>query len=178
MLLHIVKLSSNSCRNSIFNVAVRSGWYKSIHTSSCIFNHYELLGVKRNASQEDIDAAYFKKMETMNVLPGFITQDLTKLLEAYETLSDKDSRLEYDSCISSLNGDNIDELVKNASEGGNLINADYQKPVLGGTRKNNKENAKLNSDQLYWAANIFYAAFIIVFVPKFIYLAYYFITSN
>ena len=44
MLLHIVKLSSNNCRNSIFNVAVRSGWYKSIHTSSCIFNHYELLG--------------------------------------------------------------------------------------------------------------------------------------
>jgi len=59
-------------------------------------NYYDILGVERTASQEDIKKAYRKKALEFHPDRGGDETKFKKAAEAYETLSDDQKRREYD----------------------------------------------------------------------------------
>jgi len=61
-------------------------------------NHYELLGVRENASAQEIKKAFREKAKRLHpdIAGEGASAEMRKLLSAYETLSDKNRRFEYD----------------------------------------------------------------------------------
>jgi len=58
-------------------------------------DYYELLGVPRNASQDDIKKAYRKLASTKHPDKGGSTEEFQELQRAYEVLSDEGKRQQY-----------------------------------------------------------------------------------
>ena len=65
-----------------------------------VTNHYDILGVNNNASQEDIRRSFrylaLKYHPDRNKNSEEAKQKFLKILEAYEVLSDKQTRKKYD----------------------------------------------------------------------------------
>jgi DnaJ-class molecular chaperone len=61
-----------------------------------VTDHYRLLQVRRDASQQVIAAAYRRLMRDMHPDHGGDADAARRLIEAYETLSDPESRARYD----------------------------------------------------------------------------------
>jgi len=59
---------------------------------------YDILGITKNATDEEIKSAYRKKMkeEHSDVNPNFDEEKFLNIRKAYETLSDKRRRAQYD----------------------------------------------------------------------------------
>jgi len=138
------------------------------------FDHYTILGISKSASQDKIDEAYFKKLEELKPVPGLMKESISNVLDAYETLSDKDSREKYDQSIS-ICADEIQQIVKNTTQ---------QQPVeqrglfvSQGVRKM-AEDEQMGVDKINWAYKIIMSMFLIVTVPKVAYIAYYYIVNG
>ena len=103
--------------------------------------------------------------------------DMKQLLEAYEILGAEDTRKAYDE---SLNCD-INDLVKSASEG-NVDNRTINENVPmfarsdseDGGRKNDPLSYKVDPTQLQWAMRVIWGTFLLVFVPKLVYICYHY----
>ena len=95
-------------------------------------------------------------------------EDIKKVLYAYETLSDKESRDKYDQSPS--HSDEIQEIVRNMTE----------QPEVGpkemfatqGIRKLGQRDDKLDKNMIYWSYKILKSVFLIITVPKIAYIAY------
>jgi molecular chaperone DnaJ len=59
-------------------------------------DYYEILGVARNASAEDIKKAYYKLAHKYHPDKGGDEKKFKEINEAYQVLSDKDKRAQYD----------------------------------------------------------------------------------
>ena len=59
-------------------------------------DHYQTLGVDRNASQDDIKRAYRKLASQHHPDKGGDTKKFQELQTAYDTLSDPNKRSQYD----------------------------------------------------------------------------------
>jgi curved DNA-binding protein len=61
-----------------------------------MMNYYDILGVPRDASQEEVKKAFRKLAMKHHPDKGGDPNEFQKISEAYETLSDTDKRLQYD----------------------------------------------------------------------------------
>lgn len=59
-------------------------------------NYYEILGVDKNATPDEIKKAYRKLASTHHPDKGGSTEEFQKIQQAYETLSDSNKRSQYD----------------------------------------------------------------------------------
>jgi len=59
-------------------------------------NYYEILGVKKNATENEIKEAYYKLAHKYHPDKGGDSEKFKEIKEAYEILSDKEKRLQYD----------------------------------------------------------------------------------
>merc|ERR1719436_2147897 len=74
-------------------------------------DHYRTLGIPQSASEAEVDAAYFKKLSELKPLPGMMKENIESVLVAYETLSDRDSRVKYDQSLAS-NMEEVEEIIR------------------------------------------------------------------
>jgi len=65
-------------------------------TSNGVKNYYQILGVSRNASSEEIKKAYYKLAHKYHPDKGGDEKKFKEINEAYQTLSNKDKRAQYD----------------------------------------------------------------------------------
>lgn len=70
-------------------------------------NYYEILGVNKDASQDQIKASFRKLAREHHPDKGGDTQQFQKIQQAYETLSDPQKRAQYDSPIPKHFGNNF-----------------------------------------------------------------------
>lgn len=59
-------------------------------------DYYQVLGVSKNASQEEIKKAYYKLAHKYHPDKGGDKEKMKEINEAYQTLSDKEKRAQYD----------------------------------------------------------------------------------
>ena len=127
-----------------------------------------LSGVHRQASKEDIEAAYFEKIKGQTHLNGNLKEETKVILRAYETLSDDDTRKVYDKQFSE-----VDDFVKSASVGeAEFRNRDSDSPLGSGGRKLDGFSDKLDHDQMNFAVRALYMTFAIITFPKIIYMGW------
>ena len=80
-------------------------------------DYYKILGVSRNASQEEIKKAYYKLAHEYHPdKKGGDEQKFKEINEAYQVLSDKNKRAQYDQFGSTFNGQGF------SSQGFNNVN--------------------------------------------------------
>merc|ERR1719192_514116 len=92
--------------------AVRSPFclsnHRLFHISRPIFNHYKTLGVDKNADDKAIKAAFFKMAKKyhpdQNPDDAESEKKFKEVNEAYQVLSDKNKRAEYDMFGTTSNG--------------------------------------------------------------------------
>ena len=73
-------------------------------------DYYSLLGVKRNASQDDIKKAYRRLAMKHHPDRGGDAATLTKINEAYDTLKDSNKRARYDGVDPRMNPNNFEDV--------------------------------------------------------------------
>ena len=151
----------------------RSSILRTFTTTRLQSDYYKTLGVRTNATMEDIDKAYFEKVK-FNM--GLDSQENVKLLEAYETLVDEARRKDYDEKhLNSVKLDNLEELVHNASDAYEYRSQHPNSPiaVAQGLNANNSKQAKeLNPDQIKFIGKVIWITFLLITVPKLAYLGY------
>ena len=96
-------------------------------------NHYDILGITRNASKDDIKNNYKKLANIYHPDKGGNPDYFKKIKLAYEILSDESSRKKYDSSITQL-----------ATITKPKPNTDYVKPTTKPKPNNSKSNAEIN----------------------------------
>src|SRR6056300_1252348 len=67
-----------------------------VHTISNCMDYYSILGVNKNASDQDIRKAYKKKSMQHHPDRGGNEEEFKKVNEAYQTLKDPAKRQQYD----------------------------------------------------------------------------------
>lgn len=85
-------------------------------------NYYEILDIDASASKSEIKKAYFSAVRKYP--PERFPEEFKKIREAYETLYDATSKMEYDAIINSQNAEEHFELGRQAYD-----NKDYQKAI-------------------------------------------------
>jgi DnaJ-class molecular chaperone len=105
-------------------------------------NYYDILGVDKNSSQDDIKKAYRKKAIEHHPDKGGDEARFREAAEAYETLSDDQKRREYDMFGQRPNGGNsggfrghgfdMDDIFSRFGDmfGGNPFGNFSQKPII------------------------------------------------
>ena len=92
-------------------------------------DYYKILGVSRNASQEEIKKAYYKLAHEYHPdKKGGDEQKFKEINEAYQVLSDKNKRAQYDQFGSTFNGQGF------SSQGFNNVNWQDFASNFGGTQ--------------------------------------------
>ena len=123
-----------------------------------------------------MDAAYFKKLSELKPLPGLMKEDIESVLDAYETLSDRDSRAKYDKSLSS-DSDEVEEIVRNMTQHQPIVEQ-RGRFVNQGVRKQNDLNDELDEKMMAWSFRVIVSLFLIVTVPKLAYIAYQYIVNG
>ena len=128
-----------------------------------------LLGLNRQSSKEEIEAAYFLKIQGQTHQSGRLKDETKAILKAYEILIDDETRMKYDREFS----DNVEDLVNSASAGEHIINhQNSDSPLGGGERKKDGFDDKLNQDQMYFLVRFLWVTFLLITVPKVTYLGW------
>ena len=121
-----------------------------------------LLGLNRQSSKEEIEAAYFLKVQGQTHQSGRLKDETKAILKAYEILIDDETRMKYDRQFS----DNVEDLVNSASAGEHIINhQNSDSPLGGGERKKDGFDDKLNQDQMYFLVRFLWVTFLLITVP-------------
>ena len=125
-----------------------------------------------------MDAAYFRKLSELKPLPGLMQENLESVLVAYETLSDLDSRVKYDKSLASGNdADEVEEIVRNMTQHQPILEQ-RGKFVNQGVRKKDGLNETLDEKMILWAFRVTMSVFLIVTVPKVLYILYQYIVNG
>jgi len=140
-------------------------------SSAIVSDHYKTLGVERNASQEQIDEAYFNlvaRHKNPSVYRGRSHSfSIEKVLEAYETLSDEDTRKVYDS----TDGKELAaEAEKNLNMDGSVKNSTGA-PIV-------RKGQLVTQDFAYFITTLILLSFAIITVPKILYILWVYITQG
>ena len=81
-----------------------------------IKNYYKLLGIKRDATEEEIDQAFFDTEKEFytddNNIDPERADEYNELIEAYNTLRDPELRAQYDENIKIKTGEKLKEFSK------------------------------------------------------------------
>lgn len=83
-------------------------------------DYYEILGVNRNASAEEIKKAYYKLAHKYHPDKGGDKERMKEINEAYQTLSNKEKRSQYDRFGSAFDGSNFNWAWGGNSQGMNF----------------------------------------------------------
>lgn len=95
-------------------------------------------------------------------------ENIESVLEAYETLSDRDSRVKYDQSLSS-NMEEVEEIIRMTQH---QPIVEQRAPFVNqGVRKKTGLN-ELDEKMFKWSFRVFISLFLIVTVPKVAYIAY------
>merc|ERR1719233_47135 len=125
----------------------------------------------RCASQEQIDEAYFKivaRHKNPSVYRGRSDSfSIEKVLKAYETLSDEDTRKVYDG--TDLN-ELADEVIKNMNMDGSVKNS------TGAPSE--RKGQIVTQDFAYFITTLILLSFAIITVPKISYILWVYITQG
>ena len=136
-----------------------------------------ITGIPQSASEAEVDAAYFKKLSELKPMPGMMKEDIESVLVAYETLSDRDSRVKYDQSLSSNSAsDEVEEIIRMSQHQPIL---DQRAPFVNqGVRKKAGLNETLDEKMFTWSFRVIWSLFLIVTVPKVAYIAYQYIVNG
>ena len=104
----------------------------------------------------------------MKPIPGLMKEDMTRVLTAYEILSDKDSREKYDQSLGS--SDDIEEIVRNVTQQPGVEARGMFESQ--GVRKPGGHDDSMDANMIQWAYKVVLTMFLIITVPKVAYLAY------
>jgi molecular chaperone DnaJ len=113
-------------------------------------DYYQILGVAKGASQEEIKKAYYRLAHKYHPDKGGDKEKMKEINEAYQVLSDKEKRFQYDRFGSGFPGaDNFNWSWGNFSEGG--LNFDFEdlEDIFGdlfGYRESRKKDFKRGGD--------------------------------
>jgi curved DNA-binding protein CbpA len=91
-------------------------------------NYYDILGISRDASQEEIRKAYRKLDKESHpdaVGSDSKAEDFLKVTEAYENLADKDKRAEYDRATFTTHEYSNNKNGERRSSGGSILHGEY-----------------------------------------------------
>jgi curved DNA-binding protein len=94
-------------------------------------NYYEILGVESNASQADIKKAYRDLVKVHHPDVGGSDERFKQISEAYETLSDKDKRQQYDFTQSTSNSNFNEFFYKFGGDFASMFNNAYSHQAKG-----------------------------------------------
>ena len=103
-------------------------------------------------------------------------ENIESVLDAYETLSDRDSRAKYDKSLSS-DSDEVEEIVRNMTQHQPIVEQ-RGRFVNQGVRKQNGLNDELDEKMMLWSFRVIMSLFLIVTVPKLAYIAYQYIVNG
>ena len=123
-----------------------------------------------------MDAAYFTKLSELKPVPGLMKENIESVLVAYETLSDRDSRVQYDKSLVS-SSDEVEEIVRNMTQHQPILEQ-RGKFVNQGVRKKDGLNETLDEKMIIWSFRLTMSLFLIVTVPKVAYIAYQYIVNG
>ena len=102
-------------------------------------------------------------------------ENIESVLEAYETLSDRDSRVKYDQTLSS-SSDEVEEIIRMSQHQPIL---EQRGPFVNqGVRKKAGLNEELDEKMFTWSFRVIWSLFLIVTVPKVAYIAYQYIVNG
>eukprot|EP00090_Calanus_glacialis_P009378 TRINITY_DN17749_c0_g1_i1.p1 TRINITY_DN17749_c0_g1~~TRINITY_DN17749_c0_g1_i1.p1 ORF type:complete len:161 (-),score=38.78 TRINITY_DN17749_c0_g1_i1:51-533(-) len=121
--------------------------------ASVMFDHYKTLGVSREASEDEIEKAYFNLAADHYHNPS--SRELRKVMEAYETLTDEDAKKVYDA------KDYVDEIIKDVA-----VEETHQ------SQRRSEEGKMNQTDLAYWMATLCLSVFLIITVPKVLYILF------
>ncbi|CAI4222647.1 unnamed protein product [Auanema sp. JU1783] len=106
--------------------------FRLLHTSRVLCNHYNVLGVKQNATQREIKAAYYKLSKKFHPDVAGNNDSTTKkfheITEAYECLRDPDRRRAYDNQTTGSGGRYTGDYRYDPFANFNNRNQSYQNP--------------------------------------------------
>ena len=139
-----------------------------------ILHYFSIPGISKCASQEDVDSAYFKKVNELKPIPGLMKEDMTRVLTAYEILSDKDSREKYDQSFGS--SDDIEEIVRNVTQQPGVEARGMFESQ--GVKKPGGHDDSMDANMIHWAYKVVLTMFLIITVPKVAYLAYVYLVDG
>ena len=135
-------------------------------------DHYKTLGLERSATQAQIDQAYLDSVRDFKIASLHQEKSnsirLEKLLEAFETLSDEDLKKAYDERINHVlnSKEYADEILKNLEMEESISKTEHpQAPVA-------RKGQAITHDMAYWFASTCLAVFLIITVPKLLYIIY------
>ena len=103
-------------------------------------------------------------------------ENIESVLVAYETLSDRDSRVQYDKSLVS-SSDEVEEIVRNMTQHQPILEQ-RGKFVNQGVRKKDGLNETLDEKMIIWSFRLTMSLFLIVTVPKVAYIAYQYIVNG
>jgi molecular chaperone DnaJ len=113
-------------------------------------DYYQILGVAKEASQDEIKKAYYKLAHKYHPDKGGDKEKMKEINEAYQILSDKEKRAQYDRFGSAPGGaDGFNWSWGNFSESGMNFDFDDLEDIFGdlfGHREQRKKNFKRGGD--------------------------------
>ena len=109
-------------------------------------------------------------------MPGLMKENIESVLEAYETLSDRDGRVKYDKSLG-FGSDEVEEIVRNMTQHQPIVEQ-RGRFVNQGVRKKGGLNETLDEKMFAWSFRVIMSLFLIVTVPKLAYIAYQYIVNG
>jgi len=136
-------------------------------TTAVTLNHYKTLGIQINATQKEIEAAYVKLAPSL--MNNHDQSRMNHILEAYEVLSDEESKVQYDSYLNERDRKCINDDKENRDP--SLYVQEIVKNVTGDDLNDHElsQDSKLKrnmADNYQWFAKVALSVFLIVTVPK------------
>ena len=108
-------------------------------------------------------------------MPGLMKENIESVLEAYETLSARDSRVKYDQTLSS-SSDEVEEIIRMTKH---QPIVEQRAPFVNqGVRKKDGLNETLDEKMFTWSFRVIMSLFLIVTVPKLAYIAYHYVVNG